>query len=185
MSHRFTFGVNPLIRALPIAMMIWLVAGARCFADDAATLDSWQTSFQTVWQADQCASEFESWNKYWGQVHAFYFGGKGYVGWFALSQPILARVTDPAANAAVAAQLTALGRRIGGEWAKGDGCRKVRTSSTWLERTSEPNRPALVDLQNRLNKAAAADSGNGASIEATVKSINSLLDAAGVASVSA
>jgi hypothetical protein len=178
-------GVKPIIRALPIAMIIWLVAGARCFADDAATLDSWQTSFQDVWQADSCASEFESWNKYWGQVHAFYFGGRGYAGWFADSQQILARVTDPSANAAVAAQLTALGRRIGGEWAKGDGCRKVRTSSSWLEKASEPGRPSLADLQKQLDKAAAADSGNGASIESAVKSINSVLDAAGVAPVTA
>jgi hypothetical protein len=173
-----------ILRALPIATIIFLAAGARGFADDAATLDSWQTSFQGVWQADQCASEFESWNKYWGQVHAFYFGGRGYVGWFAQSQQLLGHVTDAAANAAVAAQLAALGRRIGGEWAKGDGCRKVRTSSTWLERMSEPGRPALVTLETQLNKAAAADSGNGASIANAVKSINTVLDAAGVAPVS-
>ena len=185
MLRHLMLGANPIIRAFPIAMVICLVAGARCFADDAATLDSWQTSFQDVWQADSCASEFESWNKYWGQVHAFYSGGRGYVGWFANSQQILTHVTDPSANAAVSAQLTALGRRIGGEWAKGDGCRKVRTSSTWLERASEPGRPALVNLENQLNKAAAADSGNGASIESAVKSINTVLDAAGVAPVSA
>jgi hypothetical protein len=183
MHRTLTRGTKPILRALPIAMIICLVAGARCFADDAATLDSWQTSFQGVWQADQCASEFESWNKYWGQVHAFYFGGRGYVGWFAQTQQLLGHVTDAAANAAVAAQLTALGRRIGGEWAKGDGCRKVRTSSTWLERMSEPGRPALVNWETQLNKAAAADSGNGASIESAVKSINSVLDAAGVAPV--
>ena len=41
---------------------------------------------------------------------------------FSDSQKIVVRVTDPSANAAVAAQLTSLGRRIGREWAKQDDC---------------------------------------------------------------
>jgi hypothetical protein len=170
-----------MLRALPIAFAIVLIARASCLADDAATLDSWKDSFHGVWQADHCASEWQSWNKYWGQVHAFYFGTRGYAGWFTDSQKILVRVTDPSANAAVAAQLTSLGRRIGGEWAKQDDCRKVRTADTWMERATEADKPALLTWQNQLDKAAAADSGNGASIEAAVKSINTRLDSVGVA----
>ena len=170
-------------RALPIVFALLLLTRAGCLADDAATLESWQSSFREVWQADQCASEFESWNKYWGQVHDFYFGGSGFTGWFADSQKLLTRVTDTTANATVAAQLTALGRRVGGEWAKGDGCRKVRTRTNWLSKATEPGKPALLDWESQLNKAATADTGNGASIEAAIKSINAQLDTLGVAPV--
>jgi hypothetical protein len=114
-------------------------------------------------------------------VHEFYFGARGYAGWFSDSQKILVHVTDPSTSAAVAAQLTSLGRRIGAEWAKQDDCRKVRTSDTWMERASEGGKPALLAWQGQLDKAAAADSGNGALIEAAVKSINSQLDTIGVA----
>lgn len=175
------YGTPRILRAIPVAFAIFLAAGACCFADDAATLDSWKDSFHAVWQVDQCEAEWQSWNKYWGQVHAFYFGAKGYAGWFPESQKILARVTDPTANAAVAAQLTPLGRRIGGEWAKQDSCRKVRTTDSWMERATEPTKPALIAWQNQLDKAAAADTGNGEAIEAAVKSINSQLDTIGVA----
>jgi hypothetical protein len=175
------YRASQILRTLPIACAIFLIARACCLADDAATLDSWKDSFHTVWQTDQCEGEWQSWNKYWGQVHAFYFGVKGYAGWFSESQKILVRVTDPSTNAAVAAQLTSLGRRIGGEWAKQDTCRKVRTTDTWMERATEGGKPALVTWQGQLNKAAAADTGNGASIEAAVKSINSQLDTIGVA----
>ena len=161
-----------ILRALPVAVAIFLIARACCLADDAATVDSWKDSFHAVWQADDCELEWQSWNKYWGQVHVFYFGAREYAGWFSDSQKILVRFTDPSTNAAVAAQLTSLGRRIGGEWAKRNDCRKVRTSDTWMERATEGGKPALLNWQNQLNKAAAADSGNGAFIEAAVKSIN-------------
>ncbi|MBV9332561.1 MAG: hypothetical protein JO146_00990 [Candidatus Eremiobacteraeota bacterium] len=174
------FKAPQILRAVPIACAIFLVARACCFADDAATLDSWKDSFHAVWQADTCEGEWQSWNKYWGQVHAFYFGTRGYAGWFANSQKLLARVTDPTANAAVAAQLTSLGRRIGEDWAKQDSCRKVRTNDTFMERATEGGKPALFDWQNQLDKAAAGDSGDGASIQAAIKAINSQMDTIGV-----
>ena len=169
------------IRAVAIALTMWIATAAACLADDAATLDSWQSSFHDVWQADTCAQEFQSWNKYWGAVHSFYFGEKGYDGWFALSKTWLVHVSDTTANATVSADLTLLGRRAGGEWAKEDGCRKVRSRSTMMARLSEPDKPALFDWVVQLNKAATADSGNGQSIEAAVKGINKQLDALGVA----
>jgi hypothetical protein len=175
------YGAPRILRAVPVVFAIFLAARACCFADDAATLDSWKDSFHTVWQTDNCESEWQSWSKYWGQVHAFYFGTRGYAGWFSSSQKLLVRVTDQSANATVSAQLTSLGRRVGGEWAKQDDCRKVRTSDTWMERATEGGKPALLDWQNQLDKAAATDSGNGASIEAAVKSINSQLDTIGIA----
>jgi hypothetical protein len=162
-------------------LAICIVAPTYCLADDAATLDSWQSSFHDTWQADQCATEFFSWGKYWGQVHAFYFGGDGSPGWFAVSQKVLARVTDAAANATATTQMTALGKRIGGEWAKGDGCRKVRTRTTMMTKLTEPGKPAMLDLENQLDKAAAADAGNGAAVEAAVKAINAQLDTLGIA----
>lgn len=177
------YGARQALRAVPIVLAILIVARAGCFADDAATLDSWQSSFHAVWQADSCASVYQSWKKYWGKVHTFYFGERDYAGWFSDSQKILTHVTDPTANAAVAAQLTTLGRRVGGEWAKDDSCRKVRTRDTWMERATEGAKPSLVGWQNQLDKAAAADTGNGASIENAVKAINAQLDTIGIAPV--
>jgi hypothetical protein len=165
------------------AMLLGLsITGRPCFADDAATLDSWQTIFNATWQSDSCAQEFQSWNNYWGRVRDFYFGGRGSAGWFAESQTILSHVTDPGARSAISGDLTSLGQRIGGEWAKADGCRKIRTGSSGLAKVLDPGKPALADFENRLNKAANGDSGNGQSIEATIKSISRLLDELGVAS---
>jgi hypothetical protein len=171
-----------ILRVIPVAFAIFLVARACCLADDAATLDSWKDAFHAEWQADSCEGEWQSWNKYWGGVHAFYFGTREYAGWFSNSQKLLAHVTDPSANAAVAAQLTSLGHRVGGEWAKLPDCRKVRTSDTWTERATEGGKPALLDWQKQLDKAATADPGDGTSIEAAIKAINSQLDTIGVAS---
>lgn len=165
-----------ILRVIAVAVAIFLVARVCCLADDAATLDSWKDAFHAEWQADSCEGEWQSWNKYWGQVHAFYFGTREYAGWFSNSQKLLAHVTDPTANAAVTADLTSLGRRVGTEWAKLDACRKVRTSDTWMERVTEPGKPALLAWQKQLDKAATADTGNGASIEAAIKAINSQLD---------
>lgn len=158
------------------------VTGQRCYADDAATLASWQASFNGIWQADSCAQEFQSWNSYWARVNSFYLGGSGSPGWFAESQTILSHVTDPAARSTVSSDLITLGHRIGGEWAKADGCRKIRTGSSSIQKMLDPGKPALKDFENRLSKAANADSGNGQSIEATIKSISQLLDELGVSS---
>jgi hypothetical protein len=172
------------------AMLFAVLAALMVFArpvlgaDNAATLDSWQSSFQQVWLSDSCAQEFQSWNKYWQGVHDFYFGGRGYRGWFAESAAILSHVTDADAHAAVDAQLTTLGRRIGGELAKPDGCRKIRTGSSFMQRMAEPDRPALETWNKQLKAAANADSGNGQSVEAAIKAINGQLDAASVSTPS-
>jgi hypothetical protein len=170
-------------RLTAVGLTLSMATFGYCFADDAAALQSWQPSFQQVWAADSCAQEFQSWNKYWGNVQAFYAGGKGYTGWFAESQKLLAHVTDTAANATVSAQLTTLGRRIGGEWAKEDGCRKIGTHRSWSDRLTAPGKPALSDLESQLERAASADTGDGASIEAAVKKINGQLDALNIAQV--
>lgn len=170
------------VRIIAICLAAWLTAGACCRADDAATLDSWQASFQQVWAADSCAQEFQSWNNYWAAVHSFYFGAKNYPGWFADSAKVLAHVTDSSANATTATQLAVLGRRVGGEWAKPDGCRKVTTRTSWMDKLSG-GKPSLLEWESRLNKAAAADTGNGASIQAAMKSIDKQLDQLNVAPV--
>jgi hypothetical protein len=52
-----------------------------------------------------------------------------------------------------------------------------------MERVTEGGKPALIAWQNQLDKAAAADSGDGASIEAAIKAINAQLDSIGVAAL--
>jgi hypothetical protein len=170
-------------KVVALSLVLWIGGLTCCLADDAATVDSWQTSFQQVWAADSCAQEFQSWNNYWANVHAFYFGTKGYPGWFADSEKLLSHVTDTTANATVATQLTLLGRRVGGEWAKADGCRKVKTRTGWLDKMTSPGKPALANMESDLNRAANADTGNGASIEAAIAKINKQLDALNVAPV--
>ncbi len=169
-----------LIGVAAILLGIWST-GRLCYADDAATLDSWQNVFQNVWQSDSCVQEFQSWKSYWGRVQAFYFGSKGYAGWFADSQTILSHVTDPSARSTVASDLTSLGQRVGGEWAKEDGCRKIRSGSSGLQKILEPGLPALSAWTNQLKAAATADSGNGQSVEAAIKSISHQLDALAIA----
>lgn len=169
-----------LIGVATILLGFW-ITDRYGFADDAATLDSWQNAFHDVWQADSCAQEFQSWKNYWGRVHNFYFGGNGEAGWFADSQVMLSRVTDTAAQPTVSTQLTLLGRRIGGEWSKADGCRKIRTSSSGLHRLLEPGLPALDGWVNQLETAAKKDSGNGQSVQAAMQSISKQLDALGIA----
>jgi hypothetical protein len=175
------FSQRLLIGGVTILLSL-LVTNAPGYADDAATLASWQDSFNAIWQADSCAQEFQSWKNYWGRVQAFYLGGSGSAGWFADSQALLLHVTDAAARATVSTDLTALGRRVGGEWAKADGCRKVRTGSSGLQKMLDPGKPALKDWEARLAAAAAKDSGNGHSIEAAIQSISHQLDDLGVAS---
>ncbi len=172
--RRFLIGVAALLLGL------W-ITDRSCLADDAATLDSWQNSFHDTWQSDSCVQEFQSWKNYWGRVHTFYFGGNKEAGWFADSQIILSHVSDPGAQATVSTQLAALGRRVGGEWAKADGCRKIRTSSSGLNRLLEPGLPALEGWVNQLEGAAKADSGNGQSVQAAMQSISKNLDALGIA----
>ena len=175
--RRFLIGVAAILLGLSIT-------GRVCLADDAATLDSWQSVFQTTWQSDSCVQEFQSWKNYWGRVHTFYFGGSGYAGWFADSQTILSHVTDTAAQATVSTNLASLGRRIGGEWAKQDGCRKIRTTSKGFAKFLEPGLPALDGWENMLQTAAKKDSGNGQTVEAAMQSISKQLDALGVAAAS-
>lgn len=158
-----------------VALMV--VARPALGADDAATLESWQSSFQQVWLSDSCVQEFQSWNKYWQGVHDFYFGARGSDGWFAESEAVLSHVTDTDAHAAVDAQLTTLGRRVAGELAKVDGCRKIRIGSSFMQRIADPDQPALTSWSKQLKAAANADSGNGQSVEAAIKSINGQLDA--------
>jgi hypothetical protein len=158
-----------------VALMV--VARPALGADDAATLESWQSSFQQVWLSDSCVQEFQSWNKYWQGVHDFYFGARGSDGWFAESEAVLSHVTDTDAHAAVDAQLTTLGRRVAGELAKVDGCRKIRIGSSFMQRIANPDQPALTSWSKQLKAAANADSGNGQSVEAAIKSINGQLDA--------
>jgi hypothetical protein len=174
------FGVPDLVAGNTMLAAPVIVAVPALSADDAATLDSWQSSFQQVWLSDSCVQEFQSWNKYWQGVHDFYFGARGSDGWFAESTAILAHVTDADAHTAVYAQLTTLGRRVGGELAKVDGCRKIRSGNSFMQRIADPDQPALTSWSKQLKAAANADSGNGRSVEAAIKSINSQLDALGV-----
>jgi hypothetical protein len=171
---------KPILATTIALVALMVVARPVLGADDAATLESWQSSFQQVWLSDSCVQEFQSWNKYWQGVHDFYFGARGSDGWFAESEAILSHVTDTDAHAAVDAQLTTLGRRVAGELAKVDGCRKIRIGSSFMQRIANPDQPALTSWSKQLKAAANADSGNGQSVEAAIKSINGQLDALGI-----
>ncbi|MGA7353867.1 MAG: hypothetical protein WBW76_00415 [Candidatus Cybelea sp.] len=61
-----------------------------------------------------------------------------------------------------------------------DGCRKIRTGNSFMQRIAAPDQLALTSWSKQLKAAANAGSGNGQSVEAAIKSINSQIDALGV-----
>jgi hypothetical protein len=102
---------------------------------------------------DAANQEIQSEDEYLLWVQRFYEGFNTVPGWFDLTRQVLARV--PAAEqAAVSAQLAALGVTIGGEWAKDNSVRRIDTSTvaTWRDALQEAlSRMELNAYLMRLN----------------------------------
>lgn len=113
--------------------------------------ESSETYFRSAYDADTCNKRKQTWNEYWSWVHRFYTETGG--GWQKLSETVASKVTDPAKRDAISAQLVTLGRRVAGEWAKDNSCRKIRTT-TGIFNVTEAGKPALSTWADALQEAA-------------------------------
>jgi hypothetical protein len=172
MRQKMIVGLLPFVFALTAPFLADATAQS---ADNSTQLDSWKESFHKTWASDSCDVQKQSWTAYWGWVREFYFGKGPAKGWFAESTDLLSNVTTSTTKAALGAELELLGRRIGGEWAKDNGCRRIRTT-TGLMNLGEHGKPAIDNWGNELREAKARDSGDGKAIQQATDRIRDEVD---------
>ena len=114
----------------------------------------------------QSCDDYSSW------VQKFYFGTGLWKGWFAYSADIVSNVKSTATKTTLSKELTTVGRRVAGEWAKDNHCRKTRTT-TGLVNFNEAGKPAIEGWADALIQATSLDSGDGNSIQQAVDQIQS------------
>jgi hypothetical protein len=148
-------------------------AGAVAATPSPQQGDALMAHFRSVWSSDQCVQQRESWDEYQGWLSRFYSGPEG---WGAFSQDLTANITNATVHAKLANDLRTLGIRVSGEWAKDNACRKIRTTTGFFN-MSEEGKPALSTWHDQLQAAAAADSGDGATLGVAVRQISRQVDA--------
>jgi hypothetical protein len=166
-----------LITLAPLVVVFFAVQFTRVAlaSNDTTQLDAWQADFRQVWSSDPCNVQRQSWDDYWGWVQKFYFGNGPWKGWFAYSADIASNVKSAATKTTLSKELTTLGRRVAGEWAKDNYCRKIRTT-TGIVNFNEAGKPAIAGWADALVKATSLDSGDGNSIQQTLDQIQSQVD---------
>ena len=163
-----------LITLAPLLVVFFAVQFTRVAlaSNDTTQLDAWQADFRQVWSSDPCNVQRQSWDDYWGWVQKFYFGNGPWKGWFAYSADIASNVKSAATKTTLSKELTTLGRRVAGEWAKDNYCRKIRTT-TGIVNFNEAGKPAIEGWADALIKATSLDSGDGNSIQQALDQIQS------------
>jgi hypothetical protein len=163
-----------LITLAPLLVVFFAVQFTRVAlaSNDTTQLDARQADFREVWSSDPCDVQRQSWNDYWGWVQKFYFGNGPWKGWFAYSADIVSNVKSAATKTTLSKELATLGRRVAGEWAKDNHCRKIRTT-TGIVNFSEAGKPAIEGWADALTKATSLDSGDGNLIQQAVDQIRS------------
>jgi hypothetical protein len=163
-----------LIRLAPLLMVVFAVQFTRLAlaSSDTIQLDAWQADFREVWSSDPCTVQRQSWDDYWGWVQKYYFGNGPWKGWFTYSADIVSNVKSVATKTSLSKELTTLGRRVAGEWAKDNYCRKIRTT-TGIVNFNEAGKPAIESWADALIKATSLDSGDGNSIQQALDQIQS------------
>ena len=141
----------------------------------AQIVEALKPQFQEVWLADKCVQRKQTWTSYWAWILVFYDGKSGMQGWLSLKDQLVSTIVDPSRKKQLAGELSELGERVGGEWAKDNSCRKIRTGSINI---FESGKPSLEDMASKLRSAAAADSGNGSSLQGGIDAVNTLVDTA-------
>lgn len=155
-----------------VAIALTLGVGSSAVAQTTNT-DPLATRFRSVWAADQCVQQRgQTWDDYRGWLVSFYTDSNG---WTATSRAITAKIADAALREQTAKVLDVVGARVAGEWAKDNSCRKIRTTTGFFN-AGESGKPALSTWRSELLTAAAADSGDGASITAAVARIRREVD---------
>lgn len=135
-------------------------------------LASWESDFRTTHAADAANAKRQPFAEYWNWVKTFLVdGGAGQRGWLAQGDEVLRSVRDRAFAAELRERMLSLGKEIAAEWAKDSRARRVH--STFLQGS-----PNLQDWGKQLQRAAAAETGDGAAIEAALERIDRELNAA-------
>jgi hypothetical protein len=163
-----------LIALAPLLVVFFAVQFTRLAlaSNDTTQLDAWQADFREVWSSDPCTVQRQSWDDYWGWVQKYYFGNGPWKGWFTYSADIVSNVKSVATKTSLSKELTTLGRRVAGEWAKDNYCRKIRTT-TGIVNFNEAGKPAIESWADALIKATSLDSGDGNSIQQALDQIQS------------
>ena len=135
-------------------------------------VDSWRQEFQAAHARDDRNAIRQSFGDYWSWVRVFLAtGGAGQRGWLEQGDEVLRAIRDEKTAAALRARVNDLGKAIAAEWAKEGRSRRVY--STFLQGS-----PNLRDWGKQLQRAAAADAGDGAAIRRALDTIEGELRAA-------
>lgn len=126
-------------------------------ADD-RLVDSWIEEFRAVHAGDDRNAARQPFDDYWRWVKVFLVtGGAGQRGWLDQGEEVLRGVRDAAAFDELRRRVRAIGKTIAADWAKQSRHRRIH--STMLQGS-----PNLYDWGRLLQRAAAADTGDGAAI---------------------
>jgi hypothetical protein len=135
-------------------------------------VDSWRQEFQAAHERDDRNAIRQSFEDYWSWVKVFLAtGGAGQRGWLEQGEEVLRAVRDERTAAALRDRVNDLGKAIAAEWAKEGRSRRVY--STFLQGS-----PNLREWGRQLQRAAAADAGDGAAIRRALDTIDRELRAA-------
>jgi len=149
-----------------------LEVGDQPMSDNDRLVDSWRDEFQRTYEDDPRNASRQSFGDYWGWVRTFLVaGGAGQRGWFDQGDDVLRGVRDAVTADRLRLRVQELGRAIAAEWAKDSGARRIH--STFLQGS-----PNLGDWGRQLKRAAAADTGDGKAIAASLDSIERDVNAA-------
>jgi hypothetical protein len=131
--------------------------------DDLVT--SWQREFRDAHEEDDRNAARQSFDDYWSWVKTFFVtGGAGQRGWLDQSEDVLKGIKSAPAARELRGRLVDLGKSIAAEWAKDSRARRIH--STLLQGT-----PNLFAWGRQLQRAAAADTGDGKNIAQALDAI--------------
>jgi hypothetical protein len=126
--------------------------------DNEQLVESWKTDFEKAHGADPKNAARQPFEDYWNWIKVFLItGGAGQRGWLEQGDEVLRAVKRTAAAEDLLGRLRTIGRGIAAEWAKENRSRRVY--STFLQGS-----PNLAEWGKQLQRAAAADAGDGVAI---------------------
>jgi hypothetical protein len=136
------------------------------------SVESWAGDFRAAYEDDTRNARRQTFEDYWNWVKVFLVtGGAGQRGWLEQGDEVLRGVRDKKAAGELRTRMSSLGKAIAAEWAKAGPSRRVYT-------TILQGSPNLRDWGKQLQRAAAADKGDGAAIRKALDLIETELRAA-------
>lgn len=127
-------------------------------ANNEQLVESWRQEFQAAHGADPKNASRQPFEDYWNWVKVFLVtGGAGQRGWLEQGDEVLRAVKKASTSQVLLERLQTIGKAIAAEWAKENRARRIY--STFLQGT-----PNLAEWGKQLQRAAAADAGDGVAI---------------------